>query len=271
MSLKFLEVEKRDTTAVIWFNAPPANGLNLDLVEELANVVEDLRNKANTIRFLVLASRLNGVFIAGADIKMIKRYMEGQNLVDDMIHFNTRLQQTINQVEDLPFPVIAAINGHAMGGGLELALACDFRFMAKGRGRVGLPELNLGLLPGAGGTQRLSRLIGRSRAKDIIYNRRLLDAADALIIGVVDRVYEPESLMNNCLSYAEEFKNQAGVAISVVKECINKGLELSLKDGLALEMKGVETLLNTADAREGVKAFLEKRKPLFAGAPSGGC
>jgi len=191
--------------------------------------------------------------------------MKSSNLVDDMVHFNTRLQITINQIEDLPFPVIAAINGHAMGGGLELALACDFRFMAKGKARVGLPELNLGLLPGAGGTQRLSRLIGRSRAKDIIYNRRLLDAGDALTTGVIDRVYEPESLLDQCLTYAEEFKDQAGVAVSVVKECINKGLELSLRDGLALEMRGLERLLNTADAREGVGAFLEKRKPRFTG------
>lgn len=263
MSFKFVEVEKRETTAIIWFNAPPANGLNLNLVEELAQVVGDFREEQNKIRCLILASRLKDVFIAGADIKMIKGYMESSNLVDDMVHFNTRLQITINQVEDLPFPVIAAINGHAMGGGLELALACDFRFMAKGKAQVGLPELNLGLLPGAGGTQRLSRLIGKSRAKDIIYNRRLLDAGDALTAGVVDRLYEPESLMDNCLAYAEEFKNQAGVAVSVVKECINKGLELPLTDGLAIEMKGLETLLNTWDAREGVGAFLEKRKANF--------
>jgi len=263
MSFKFLETEKRETTAIIWFNAPPANGINLNLVEELAQVIGNFREEQSKIRCLILASRLKDVFIAGADIKMIKGYMEGSNLVDDMVHFNTQLQITINQVEDLPFPVIAAINGHAMGGGLELALACDFRFMANGKARVGLPELNLGLLPGAGGTQRLSRLIGRSRAKDIIYHRKLLDAGDALASGVIDRVYEPESLMESCLAYADEFKNQAGAAVSVVKECINKGLDLPLTDGLALEMRGLETLLNTADAREGVGAFLEKRKANF--------
>ncbi|MBW1941971.1 MAG: enoyl-CoA hydratase/isomerase family protein [Deltaproteobacteria bacterium] len=265
MALTFLETEKRDTTGIIWFNAPPANGLNLDLVEEFAQVVAGFREEQRTIRCLILASRLEGVFIAGADIKMIKRYMEGSNLVGDMVHFNTRLQKAINQVEDLPFPVISAINGHAMGGGLELALACDFRFMAKGKARVGLPEVNLGLLPGAGGTQRLSRLIGKSIAKDIIYNRRFLDAEDALTMGMIDRAYEPEVLLDECLAYAEKFKDQAGVAISVVKGCINKGLELPLADGLALEMRGLETLLNTTDAREGVGAFLEKRKPLFTG------
>jgi enoyl-CoA hydratase/carnithine racemase len=263
MSFKFVEIEKHDTTRIVWFDAPPANGLNLDLVEDLARVIEDLQIGPQNIRCLILASRLEGVFIAGADIKMIKKYMEGSDLVKDMIHFNTRLQTTINQVEDLPFPVIAAINGHAMGGGLELALACDFRFMAMGNARVGLPELNLGLLPGAGGTQRLSRLIGRSRAKDIIYNRRFLDADEALASGVVDCIFEPESLIEKCLTYAEGFKSQAGIAVSVVKECINKGVELPLTDGLDLEMKGLETLLNTTDAKEGISAFLEKRKPYF--------
>ena len=263
MGLKFLETEERDSTGIIWFNAPPANGLNLNLVEELAQVVADLKEERSMISCLILASHLEGVFIAGADIKMIKRYMEGPNLVDDMVHFNTRLQRVINEVEDLPFPVIAAINGHAMGGGLELALACDFRFMAKGKARVGLPELNLGLLPGAGGTQRLSRLIGKSRAKDIIYNRRFLNAEVALTNGVIDRVCEPESLMDTCMSYAQDFNNQAGVAVSVVKECINKGLELPLAEGLALEMRGLETLLNTVDAREGVSAFIGKRKAHF--------
>jgi len=263
MSFKFVETEKYDATRIVWFDAPPANGLNLELVEELAQVVADLNEEKGKIRCLILTSRLEGVFIAGADIKMIKRYMEGSNLVEDMVHFNTRLQQTINEVEDLPFPVIAAINGHAMGGGLELALACDFRFMAKGKAIVGLPEVNLGLLPGAGGTQRLSRLIGKSKAKDIIFNCKLLNAEAALAAGVVDRIHDPKSLIENCLRCAEQLKDRAGVAISVIKGCINKGLDLQLKASLELEMRGLETLLNTADAREGVGAFLEKRKPCF--------
>lgn len=263
MGASFLETEQRDTTCIVYFNSPPANGFNVELVEELAQVVADLRNQDGKVRCLVIASRLDSVFIAGADIKMIKRYMDGTDLVNNMVHFNTRLQKTINEVEDLPFPVIAAINGHAMGGGLELALACDFRFMASGKARVGLPELNLGLFPGAGGTRRLPRLIGKSRAKDIIYNRRLLNADDALVNGVIDRICEPESLLDDCLAFAERFKDQAGVAVSVAKECINKGSELPLIDGLVLEMRGLEKLLNTVDAREGIRAFLEKRKPTF--------
>ena len=265
MGHKFLETEKRDKTRIIRFNAPPANGLNLELVKELAQVIADYKKEKEQIRCLILTSRIEGIFVAGADIKMIKKYMDGPNLLENMVHFTKRLQETINEVENLPFPVIAAINGHATGGGLELALACDFRFMAKGKARVGLPELGLGLLPGAGGTQRLPRLIGRGRAKDIIYNKKLLDAGEALASGVIDRAYDPESLMDNCLNYAEKFKDQAGEALSIVKDCINKGLDLPLESGLELEIKGLETLLNTVDAREGVGAFLEKRKPVFKG------
>lgn len=260
MSLKFLETEKRDKVRIIYFNSPPVNALNLELVEELAGVVAGFKKEAGEIRCLILTSRVKGVFIAGADLKMIKRFMDGPNLVKDQLHFNTILQGTINEVEELPFPVIAAINGHAMGGGLELALACDFRFMARGKARIGLPEINLGLFPGAGGTQRLSRLIGKNRAKQIIYNCEHLDAQQALVAGIVDQIYDQETLLEDTLRYAENLSKRPGTAVAVVKSCIDKGLEVTLKEGLALEMKGLEILLNTEDARKGVAAFLNKSK-----------
>lgn len=260
MTLKFMDMEKRDKIRIVYFNTPPVNALSLELVEELAGVVADLKKDSGNIRCLILTSRIEGVFIAGADLKMIKRFMDGANLVKDQIHFNTLLQGTINEVENLPFPVIAAINGHAMGGGLELALACDFRFMAKGKARVGLPEIKLGLFPGAGGTQRLSRLIGKSLAKQIIYNSEHLDAERALAVGIVDRIFEPEVLFTETLRYAEQLSQCAGEAISVVKSCIDKGLQVTLQEGLALEMKGLEALLETEDAREGVAAFVNKSK-----------
>jgi len=266
MNFKFVETETKGTTRIIYFNSPPANGLNLDVLGELENNLHLLMEEASKIRCLILASRIKDVFIAGADIKMIKRYMSGSDLAGDMIRFNTKIQETINEVESLPFPVIAAINGHAMGGGLETALACDFRFMAKGKARVGLPEIKLGILPGAGGTQRLPRLIGKSKAKDIIYNCKFLDAESALAAGVVDRIYDAESLMEKSLEYAEELKDRAAVSVSVCKMCINQGLEMPLKKGLELEMDGLRRLLKTADMREGVTAFLEKRSPVFKGA-----
>ena len=263
MSSKYLHFEIMDRVGVLYFNSPPANGLNLELVNELTPIISSLKADVGGIRSLIITSKIENIFIAGADIKMIKSYMDGPNLVADMIHFNTLLQQAINDIESLPFPVIAAINGHAMGGGLELALACDFRFMAKGKARVGLTEVNLGLLPGAGGTQRLSRLIGKNRAKDIIFNSKLFDAEGALAAGVVDQIYEPESLMEKSLEYADKLKGRPGISISVVKACIDKGIEVSLEEGLAIEMAGIERLLNTNDAKEGVTAFLEKRKPFF--------
>jgi enoyl-CoA hydratase len=265
MEFKFIELEKQKATRIIYFHSPPANGLNLEVVEELARAIDLLKKEAAEVRCLILASRIENMFIAGADIKMIRSYMGSPNLVQLMVQFNTCLQETINEVEALSFPVVACINGHAMGGGLELALACDFRFMAQGKARLGLPEGNLGLFPGAGGTQRLPRLVGKSQTKDIIFNVKFLPAEDALDLGMVDRIFPPESLMAETLKYAEGFQNRAAVSIAVVKMCINQGVELSLKEGLALEMKGLERLLSTADAREGVTAFLEKRKPIFQG------
>jgi enoyl-CoA hydratase/carnithine racemase len=193
--------------------------------------------------------------------------MEGPNPVSEMLNFNGKLQEVINNIEGLPFPVIAAINGHALGGGLELALACDFRFMAKGDGRVGLPEVSLGLLPGAGGTQRLSRLIGKSRSKEIIFSSRLLDAEEAFAWGIVGRVCTSENLMDECLSYADSFTQRPRVAIAQIKACIDQGVDKPLKQGLEMEMAALERLLETDDAREGVTAFLEKRAPRFLGPP----
>ena len=260
-----IEMENRDGLIILYFNAPPANGMNIELSGELLEELEQIRKQSNDIHAMIIASRVKDIFIAGSDIMMIKRFMDGDDLVGNMIFSNERLQQAFNEIEDLPIPVIACINGHAMGGGLELALACDFRFMATGKARIGLPEVKLGLLPGAGGTQRLSRLIGKSRAKDIIYRSLFLDAKKALDIGVVDQVHESEDILEKCIAFADEFKTRARVSIAVIKECINKGMDAYIADGLDIEMKGLERLLNTEDAKEGITAFVEKRNPAFKG------
>lgn len=263
MDFKYVEMEKKGTTRIFYFNSPPANGLNLEIVNELAQRISLLKAEESAIRCLIITGKLKGFFAAGADLKMIKKYMAGPSLMNDMLHFNTLLQGTINRLESLPYPVIAAINGHAMGAGLEVALACDFRFMSNDNAKVGLPEVRLGLLPGAGGLTRLPRLIGKSKAKDIIYNCKFIDAKTALAIGLVDQLYDPESLLDNTLQYAEELKELPRHSLAVVKKCINEGLEMQLENSLALEMKSFEILLNTEDMKEGVSAFLEKRKPVF--------
>ncbi len=260
-----LEIEERQNVAVIYFNSPPANGLNMQLVAELSDKMDYLRGKGAGTSGLIITSRVKDMFIAGADIKMIKGFMEGPDLIGDMVKWNTLLQGTISKIEDLPFPVLAAINGHAMGGGLELALACDFRFMATGNARTGLPEVNLGLLPGAGGTQRLSRLIGGSKAKDLIFNARTLPAEEALTYGIVNRICAPELLMKESLAYIESLSNRARMSIAVIKKCINKGLDTTVERGLQIEMDVMKELLATNDAREGVTAFIQKRKPVFQG------
>lgn len=262
---RFLEIETYGRTRVLYLNAPPVNGINLEVAEELGRAVSSLRRDRSEVRCLILTSRLPDIFSAGADLRMIRQYMEGPDLVGRMLHFNRRLQEVIQAVAALPFPVLAAINGHALGGGLELALGCDFRFMSEGHGRVGLPEVRVGLLPGAGGTQRLSRLVGVTRAKDLIYTGNLVDPASALAIGLVDRVVPPSSLLEESLRYASAFQSCAAEAVAVVKDCIRRGMDTSLEEGLVLEMAGLETLLGTKDAREGVAAFLEKRPPVFTG------
>jgi enoyl-CoA hydratase/carnithine racemase len=262
---RFLEFEAHGRTRILYLNAPPVNGINLEVVEELGRAISSLGRDRSEVRCLILTSRLTDVFSAGADLRMIRQYMEGPDLVGQMVHFNRRLQEVIQAVAALPFPVLAAINGHALGGGLELALACDFRFMSEGRGRLGLPEVRVGLLPGAGGTQRLSRLVGVTRAKDLIFTGNLLDPASALSIGLVDRVVPASSLLEESLRYASAFHSCAAEAVAVVKDCIRRGMDSSLEEGLALEMVGLEALLGTRDAREGVAAFLEKRPPVFTG------
>jgi enoyl-CoA hydratase/carnithine racemase len=260
-----LEIENRDGLIILYFNAPPANGFNIELSGELLEKLAEIRKQSSGIYAMIITSKVKGIFIAGADIKMIKRFMDGDDLVGNMVFSNEKLQQAFNEIEDLPFPVIACIDGHAMGGGLELALACDFRFMAKGKARAGLPEVNLGLLPGAGGTQRLSRLIGKSRAKNIIYRSLVLDAQAAKEMGVVDEIYESGEIFDKCIAFTEEFKTSARVSIAVIKACINKGTEVTMTEALAIEMKGLETLLNTMDSKEGITAFIEKRRPVFKG------
>lgn len=263
--MSILEIEARGTTRLLYLNSPPANGLNVEMVAKLTEAAERLMAEADKIRCLIIASRLERVFVAGADIKMIKQAVARPDTAAELLTYNRRLQRMINQIETLPFPVIAAINGYALGGGLELALACDFRFMATEGARVGLPEAKLGLLPAAGGTQRLSRLVGKARAKDIIYCSRMLDANEALALGIVDRVAPPLDLLDECLRYADAFGRRAAVAIAEIKACINEGLEKPIDQGLDREMVALERLLGTADLREGTTAFVEKRDPQFLG------
>ena len=160
---------------------------------------------------------------------------------------------------------IAAINGFALGGGLEMALACDLRFAAEGEYKLGLPEVTLGLLPGNGGTQRLPRLIGRTKALDLMITGRMVEPKEAFALGIVDRLFAAAELQSETMKYAKRLAGGATLAIGRIKRCVMEGLDLPLDDALALERDLMEPLFETQDAKEGIAAFAEKRAPVYSG------
>jgi enoyl-CoA hydratase len=257
-----MDLEENKGVGIIRINRPPANALNYELVEELHTMVDEVASKEE-IRALIFTSAIE-IFVSGADIKMMED-RKGETLCSFMEAFTVRLQTLFNRIEEMPKPIIAAINGHAMGGGCELALACDFRFMARGEPKIGLPEVRLGLLPGAGGIQRIARLLGKARAMDMIVNGLLLSAEEALKIGLVHRVFDPDQLLSRTIDYAKGLSSQATLAIGMIKRCINKGLDTNLMVGLSLDIECQDKLLKSQDAAEGIAAFIQKRTPTFRG------
>jgi enoyl-CoA hydratase len=247
---------------VVRINRPPANALNVDLVEELHSVVDELAANVN-VRAVIFTG--SGPFFAGgADIKMMQD-LKGGDLPPFIEGFTVHLQRAYNKIEEMRKPVIAAINGYAAGGGCELALACDFRFMAKGKARIGLPEVKLGLLPGAGGLQRMPRIIGKAKAMELMLTGELLSAEEALEIGLVNKIFEQDELVSKTFEYAETLAKQATLAIGIIKQCINRGLDTNVKAGLAFDIDSQDILFKSQDGMEGIDAFVQKRPPVFKG------
>jgi enoyl-CoA hydratase/carnithine racemase len=199
-------------------------------------------------------------FSAGADINNFKNSTQEQRVMT-VLH----AQEILLKIERTPKIFVAAISGHALGGGLEIALACDFRFAAEGQFRLGLPEVTLGLLPGNGGTQRLSRLIGRTRALDMMITNQQINAARALEIGLVERVFPADRLVDEAVAYVASLASAATLAIGNIKIATRLGVDLPLEGGLALEREAVWRLFMSQDAAEGLAAFAEKRTPNWTG------
>lgn len=212
-------------------------------------------------RVLVLRSSTSGVFCAGADL--VERRSMSKAQVDK---FLLDLRAALAVLENLPLPTLAAIDGPALGGGLELALACDLRVAGHAVTKIGLPETRLGIIPGAGGTQRLTRLLGLAKAKRLIFTARTLDAAEALGIGLVDYVSAPGvSAVDKALEVASDIAQNAPLALRAAKQAISRAPELSLDSGLDFERASYEPLLHSRDRVEALDAFREKRKPVFRG------
>jgi enoyl-CoA hydratase len=244
----------------ITLDKPPANSYDLDYVQELDAAVQQAAED-DAVKVVLVRSASEKFFCAGADVKAFQAGPHERNMA--MIETSHR---TLSSIARIPKIFIAEINGHALGGGLEIPLACDLRFAAEGEYRLGTPEATLGLLPGNGGTQRLPRLIGRSRALDLMITGRTVTPLEAYELGIVDAVFPADQLHEKTLEYAQKLASGAAKAIGNIKLAVNEGIDDGLERGLERERELVEELFLSEDGREGLAAFSEKRQPAFKGA-----
>ena len=245
--------------AVIELNDPPANTYTYEMNRQLDEAILRAR-MANDVYVIVLTGAGEKFFCAGANIKML-------STVDPTFkyYFCLHANETLLRLDHTPKLVIAALNGHTVGGGLEIAMAADIRIARQDSGKIGLPEINLGVLPGTGGTQRLSRLIGKSRAIELIVTGNTFTFEEAKELGIVNDVYERENFMQNVMEYARQFcpPNKAAKAVGRIKRSIQTGWEIPLEAALALERENQQILFQSDDAKEGLNAYVEKRPATF--------
>lgn len=254
--LKNIKVEREQNILIITMNRPKAmNALNNDTLSELLDIIRFLEEERDILGVILTGE--GKAFVAGADISQMKDYGAEEGRI-----YANFAQKIFNKLEDLEKPVIAAINGYALGGGCELAMSCDLR-IASDKAVFGQPEVNLGVIPCFGGTQRLSRLIGAGRAKDLIYTGRLIQADEALTMGLVNKVVEAENLIDEAKMMMNLILEKAPIAVRYAKVAINSGLDLDLDNALELEKDLAALSFASEDKKEGMYAFLEKRKAEF--------
>jgi enoyl-CoA hydratase len=259
MEFKNLQIENNQGFAILRINRPQAlNALNGEVLQELCQMFREI-NENPEIKVVAITGAGEKAFVAGADIASMKTMttLEAKQFCD-LGHHAMRWIETCRK------PVIAAVNGFALGGGMELALACDFIYASE-LAKMGLPEVNLGIFPGFGGTQRLSRLIGKNKAKELIFSARTLSAHEAFEWGIVNKVCSPVELLKDVELTAREIMKKGPLAISLAKEAVNEGTDLDIVSGLAIERGIFPMVFATEDRVEGVTAFLEKRKAEFKG------
>jgi enoyl-CoA hydratase/carnithine racemase len=258
---KTVEYRADSGVAVLEINRPPVNSYTHELLRELDDAILQARFDDN-VHVLVITGKGEKFFSAGADINMLSnKPLSFKN------NFALHGHEVLMRLENTPKLVIAAINGHAVGGGLEIAMACDIRIAKKEGGKVGLAEINLGVMPGMGGTQRLPRLVGKGRGMELCATGRTIAFEEALEMGLVNFIYEKENFLDRVMDYAKQFvtPNKASMAVGKVKRAIQTGLELSLPDGLAFERELLAQAFGSEDGNEGVKAYIEKRTAQFKG------
>ena len=258
MSFDTILLEKKERIAFITLNRPEVfNAINDKMISEFGEVVSDI-HKDPTIRVVIITGA-GKAFQAGADIGELSRMSPLQ-----ILDWNQRLVQNLNALESMRQPVIAAINGFALGGGLELALACTIR-IASDKAKMGLPEVKIGIIPGAGGTQRLPRLVGKGMASEMVLTGEMIDAQTAFRIGLVNKVVPQEELMKASRDIADKITMNGPIAVSLAKDAIEVGESLPLDAAIQYAQKNCITCFSTEDMKEGTQAFIEKRPPQFQG------
>lgn len=256
MDFKYLDVKIEDGVAVVTItNEKALNALNTDVIADLHKFFG--KNWLTTDFRCVILTGAGKAFVAGADVgELAQLDAKGAARKAELGQYLTKT------IENFPRPVIAAINGFALGGGCEVAMSCDIR-LASEKAKIGQPEITLGIIPGYGGTQRLPKLVGRGKAKQLILTGDMVDAAEAHRIGLVDEVYPPEELMPKAMELAKKIADKSAPSIKLAKEVINRAVELPLSAGLELERNAFGVCFDAKDAKEGLTAFVEKRKPVF--------
>jgi len=254
MAYNNITVSTKDFVTTVTLNRPPMNSVNIGIREELDQLVTEIEKSKDT-RVVIITGSGEKAFCAGMDVSDIANIDKGPNGID-----------VYNRIERSTKPFIAVINGHALGGGCELAMACHFRFMTDNpKAAIGCPELNLGIIPGWGGVQRLPKIVGKSKALDLIFFSKRLTPQDALAVGLVDKVVPAVDLMKAATDFAIAISKRPPLAVSAVLEGMAIGLEKGMDAGLASDKKWIEKLKTSGDAVEGMTAFFEKREPNFKG------
>jgi len=259
MSEPTVLAEKDGNLCLVTLNRPRVmNSISFQMLRELNEALDEIRFDPS-VRCVIVTGAGDRAFCAGADLK--ERAGMSEDQVRRYIH---TIRATFTEVENLPMPVIAAVNGVALGGGTELALASDLR-VASETATLGLTETSLAIIPGAGGTQRLPRIVGKAKAKELIFTAKRITAAEALEIGLVNRVCPPDRLLDTARELAEAICRNGPLAVRAAKRAIDRGMEMDLTDALVFESTCYETLIPTEDRLEGLRAFREKRKPEYRG------
>lgn len=259
MSEEIIIYSTKDRVAYITFNRPPANAYNLDFMHAFGAAIEKANSDKN-VSAVIINSSSEKFFCAGADIK---EFQENDTAANQVMVKQARANLAAIEASGKIF--IAEISGHTLGGGLEIVMACDVRYASEGNYKLGLPEIKLGLIPGNGGSQRLVRLLGVSRALELLATGDAFTIGQASEWGLVNALLPKEEISEHCFKYAQSVANGPALAVAATKKAVRQGVELSLPDGLQLEQDLCDPLYDTHDANEGFQAFLEKRSPNFKG------